>query len=113
MEIEYQGRKVERPVWVIPGHADDSVTVHLGYGRTQRRAGRRTEIGFNAYAVRTSDAPWVGAGVQLRKTGDEVTISPQRKQTETMEGREPVKIMTYAEYLARSAGGGRGSSRET
>ena len=39
----------------------DAVTVHLGYGRT--RAGRVAEgAGFNAYTLRTSDAPWAGFG---------------------------------------------------
>ena len=33
------GRSVKAPVWILPGHADDAVTVHLGYGRT--RAGPR------------------------------------------------------------------------
>ena len=36
----------------MPGHADDSVTLHLGYGRTRAgRVGQRA--GFNAYALRT------------------------------------------------------------
>ena len=39
---------------------DDCVTVHLGYGRT--RAGHvGNGAGFNAYALRTSDALWFGA----------------------------------------------------
>ena len=48
---------------------DSSVTVTLGYGR--KRAGRvGTAIGFDAYALRTSDAPWFATGLQIRKTGD-------------------------------------------
>ena len=44
---------------MLPGQADDVVTVHLGYGRT--RAGRvGNGAGFDAYALRTSDAPWFG-----------------------------------------------------
>jgi Fe-S-cluster-containing dehydrogenase component len=31
-------RSVKAPVWILPGHADDAVTVHLGHGRD--RAGR-------------------------------------------------------------------------
>ena len=33
--------RCEAPVWIMPGHADGSITVHLGYGRRVRRAGRR------------------------------------------------------------------------
>ena len=37
-ELTLGGRSVKAPLWVLPGHADGAVTVHLGYGRT--RAGR-------------------------------------------------------------------------
>ena len=57
VELKIDGRTVKAPAWVLPGHADDAVTVHLGYGR--RRAGRvGTGVGFDAYALRTSAAPW-------------------------------------------------------
>ena len=47
IELSYRGRTVKAPVWVAPGLADDSVTVHLGYGRT--RAGSvGSGTGFNA-----------------------------------------------------------------
>ena len=61
VELKYQGRTVTGPVWIMPGHANDSVTVHLGYGRT--RAGQvGNEVGFNAYLLRTSAAPDSGFG---------------------------------------------------
>src|SRR5260370_11279310 len=45
--LVHEGRQVRAPVWIMPGHADDSVTVHLGYGR--ERAGQvGTGLGFNA-----------------------------------------------------------------
>ena len=61
------------PVWIMPGHADDSVTVHLGYGR--RRAGNvGTGIGFNAYAIRSSQLALVWLGARDRKTGDTYSL---------------------------------------
>jgi molybdopterin-containing oxidoreductase family iron-sulfur binding subunit len=69
VELELNGKKVKGPVWIQAGHPDNSVTVTLGYGRT--RAGRvGTAQGFNAYALRTSAAPWTASGVQIRKTGE-------------------------------------------
>ncbi|HEY1678144.1 MAG TPA: TAT-variant-translocated molybdopterin oxidoreductase [Candidatus Sulfotelmatobacter sp.] len=69
VELELNGKKVTGPVWVQPGHPDNSVTVTLGYGRT--RAGRvGTAQGFDAYPLRTSAAPWIATGVTIRKTGD-------------------------------------------
>ena len=57
------------PIWIVPGHADDSVTVHFGYRR--RRAGKvGSGIGFDAYAIRSSSAPWFGSGLEIAKTGD-------------------------------------------
>ncbi len=95
VEIEYRGRKVQGPVWVLPGHADDSITVHLGFGRT--RAGSvGNGVGFDAYALRTSDAPWLGSDARIRKTGRYSFAVTQHGNT--MEEREPVKVMTFADY---------------
>ncbi|HMB06970.1 MAG TPA: TAT-variant-translocated molybdopterin oxidoreductase, partial [Isosphaeraceae bacterium] len=53
--LKHGEHAVRAPVWITPGHADDSVTVYLGSGRTH--AGRvGTGAGFNAFTVRTSGA---------------------------------------------------------
>jgi molybdopterin-containing oxidoreductase family iron-sulfur binding subunit len=53
----------------VPGHPDNAFTLHLGYGR--QYAGRvGSGMGFNAYALRTSDAPLFEPGATFRKTGD-------------------------------------------
>ena len=65
VELSVNGRKVNAPVIVAPGHPDNSVTVHLGYGRWA--AGRvGTNAGFNVYLIRTSTDPLYAAGA-LRK----------------------------------------------
>jgi MoCo/4Fe-4S cofactor protein with predicted Tat translocation signal len=72
--IAYQGRSLEAPAWILPGQPEDSVTVHLGYGRT--RAGRvGTGVGFSAYKLRTAVAPWFGAGLAVTKTGKRATLA--------------------------------------
>ncbi len=61
LEITVNGRKVKAPVIVAPGHPDNSVTVYLGYGR--QFAGRvGSGAGFNAYLIRTTDAPFYATG---------------------------------------------------
>jgi MoCo/4Fe-4S cofactor protein with predicted Tat translocation signal len=61
VELTVAGRKVKAPVIVVPGHPDNSVTVHLGYGR--EFAGRvGSGAGFNAYLIRTADAPFYATG---------------------------------------------------
>ncbi len=69
VRLDYSGRHLEVPVFVLQGHPNDSITLHFGYGR--ERAGRiGTGIGFNAYRLRTSEAMSIGAGLDLRKTGN-------------------------------------------
>ncbi len=66
VEIALGGRKIDGPIWIMPGHADESITVHFGYGRT--RAGKVADgIGFNAYALRTSASPWLDADVHMTR----------------------------------------------
>jgi MoCo/4Fe-4S cofactor protein with predicted Tat translocation signal len=66
--LSYKDRKVEAPVMIMPGHANDSVTIHFGYGRWKTgRVG--AGAGFNAYSLWTADAPGFGAGVEIHKTG--------------------------------------------
>jgi Fe-S-cluster-containing dehydrogenase component len=101
VELDLNGKKVIGPVWIQAGHPDNSVTVTLGYGR--RRAGRvGTAQGFDAYALRTTAAPWIATGVQIRKTGETYKLaSTQGYQTmDTPDGghRPLVRETTLEEY---------------
>ncbi len=104
VELELNGKKVTGPVWIQAGHPDNSVTVTLGYGR--RRAGRvGTAQGFDAYALRTSAAPWIATGLQIRKTGETYKLaSTQGYQTmDTPDGghRPLVRETTLEDYRKR------------
>jgi MoCo/4Fe-4S cofactor protein with predicted Tat translocation signal len=101
VELELNGKKVTGPVWVQAGHPDNSVTVTLGYGRT--RAGRvGTAVGFDAYSLRTTAAPWFAPGLQIRKTGETYKLaSTQGMQSmDTPDGghRPLVRETTLEEY---------------
>ncbi|HEX2137147.1 MAG TPA: TAT-variant-translocated molybdopterin oxidoreductase [Microvirga sp.] len=61
VEVLVDDRALAAPIWVLPGHAPDTVTLPLGYGRRQAGA-VGTGIGFDAYRVRTSRNPWSAAG---------------------------------------------------
>jgi molybdopterin-containing oxidoreductase family iron-sulfur binding subunit len=87
---------VRAPVWIQPGHPDDSVTVALGYGRTN--AGRvGNGVGFNAYALRTSDAPWFGSGLEIVKTGAKCRLATTQEH-HLMEGRAIALSADIDEY---------------
>src|SRR5580692_4367973 len=67
--IESNGNTVMAPVMAVPGHPDGSVTVYLGYAR--RNGGRVAGgLGFNAYAIRTSNALLFAPGATMKKTGE-------------------------------------------
>jgi len=96
VELARGDRAVRGAVLVLPGHAADAVTVHLGYGRT--RAGRAAEgAGFDAYRLRTSDAPWFAAGVELRKTEDTQRLAGVQGHFQ-MENRALVRPGTLEDY---------------
>src|SRR5262249_58971895 len=68
VKLTYQGRSLNAPVYVQPGHVNGSITLHLGYGRT--RAGRAgTGMGFNPYGLRTARALWQDIGLEAEKAG--------------------------------------------
>jgi MoCo/4Fe-4S cofactor protein with predicted Tat translocation signal len=97
VELRYQGRTVRAPIWIMPGHVDDAVTVSLGYGRW--RAGQLgTNAGYNAYALRTSDAPWFGSGLEIVKTGERYQLATTQEHFR-MEGRNLVRAGHLTEYL--------------
>jgi molybdopterin-containing oxidoreductase family iron-sulfur binding subunit len=65
VELTVGTGRVTAPVIAAPGHPDNAVTVHLGYGR--QFAGRvGSGAGFNAYLIRNTWAPFYAMG-SIRK----------------------------------------------
>ena len=96
VEIRYEGRTLRAPAWIVPGHADECVTLHLGYGRT--RAGKvGNGTGFNAYAIQTANAPSYGTGAEVRRIGTQFTLACTQFH-HSMEGRDLVRAATLEEY---------------
>jgi molybdopterin-containing oxidoreductase family iron-sulfur binding subunit len=96
IELRFQGRTVRAPVWILPGHAENTVTLHLGYGRS--RAGRvGSNIGCNAYTLRSSDALWSGSGVEIHKLDERYAMAVTQLH-HNMQGRELVRAGTLQQY---------------
>ncbi len=106
------------PVWIVPGHADDSITVHLGYGRdiVSRRPERVTNffdlddytdiygkgavatgVGQNVAALRTPTTMRVSALGSLEKTGEQYMIATTQDHG-YLEGRPMFRMATVEEY---------------
>ncbi|HEX6288776.1 MAG TPA: TAT-variant-translocated molybdopterin oxidoreductase [Herpetosiphonaceae bacterium] len=97
IELRYRGQSVRAPIWILPGHPDDSVTVQLGYGR--RRAGTiGSGVGFDAYALRTADAPWFGSGLEISSLGEPYPLATTQTH-HTMENRHLVRAGTLEQYI--------------
>jgi len=83
--LERGGTRLDASVWIQPGHPDDAVTVHLGFGRS--RAGRvGNNAGFNAYLLRNSDGLWSASGLELKKTGPHYPLATTQTN-QSMDGR--------------------------
>ena len=109
------GREATAPAWVLPGQPDESVTLHLGYGR--RRAGRvGNGQGFDAGALRASSTMWVAAGLQIQTTGDSYLLAATQhhhvvdreghrieEESEAVHERELVRVATLEEFRKRPA----------
>ena len=97
VELTFKGRSVHAPVWIQPGQAENSVTLHLGYGRTA--AGHvGSGQGVNAYALRTSDAMGFGTGLEIKKVPDVKWHLACAQNHHSMEGREVYRTGTLEEY---------------
>ncbi len=95
-EIKYKGRTLRVPIWIQPGHVDDSVTLTLGYGR--KNAGKiGTDLGYNAYTMRTSDSPWFDTGVEISRTGEQYQLVSTQGHN-NMENRALIRATTLDNY---------------
>jgi molybdopterin-containing oxidoreductase family iron-sulfur binding subunit len=100
VRVEIGDRNVSGPVYVQPGHADEAITVALGYGRKGTEATAR--VGFNAGLLRTSDAPWFARGVAVNKTSRGYRFGITQDHW-SMEGRDPALVFTVDELHGKLA----------
>jgi molybdopterin-containing oxidoreductase family iron-sulfur binding subunit len=99
VEIQLGGRSVRGPIWVQPGMADYTLGLALGYGRSKTgRVG--TGTGFNAYALRTADAPNFASGATLRLTGETYPLSCTQDHW-SMEGRPIIREANLEQFRKR------------
>jgi MoCo/4Fe-4S cofactor protein with predicted Tat translocation signal len=107
--VDQQQRTLRIPMWIMPGQPDGVVTVHLGYGRRLAgRVGTGTQehpVGFDAYQLRTSYAPWVTDGIEVRKTGAQYQLATTQLHFNledpnfSREERDIVRSETLEHYL--------------
>jgi molybdopterin-containing oxidoreductase family iron-sulfur binding subunit len=95
VRLELQGRELEIAAFVLPGQADYSISLALGYGRTASgRVGRG--VGFDVYKIRTSHEPEIALGLHVSAVGRDYPLASTAHHF-TMEGRDLVREQTLAE----------------
>lgn len=66
--LSLNDRYLTIPVWIVPGQADNSIALTLGYGRqVAGRIGNR--VGFNAYMLRNSGGMYIDNDLTVRGLG--------------------------------------------
>jgi molybdopterin-containing oxidoreductase family iron-sulfur binding subunit len=98
VELRYRGRAVRIPVWIMPGQADESITVCLGHGRS--RAGRvGTGVGVDVSGLRTSDEAWFAAGLEVEKTSERRRLAATQHHF-NVQGRDLIRVQSVADARA-------------
>jgi len=98
LKLSYQGHSLHAPVLIQPGVAENSITLHLGYGRT--KAGHTgTGVGFNAYGLRTGGALWHDSGLEAQKADGSYIFASQQMQHILDTRRNVIQSGTLADYI--------------
>ena len=95
VKITTESGTIEIPAWPEPGHADDSITLYAGYGRTG--LGRVADgVGVNVYPLRTSMSMSVQEGT-ISPTGTMYDVACVQDH-HSLEGRDMIRMATLDEY---------------
>ncbi|MFC1475081.1 TAT-variant-translocated molybdopterin oxidoreductase [Candidatus Zixiibacteriota bacterium] len=96
VDLTFKGRSVRMPIWIVPGTADDTVILELGYGRNG--VGRIADgVGFNTYELRDSETMYFGSGLSIIPTGQKYELANVQDHG-SMEGRAIVREASLEEY---------------
>ena len=96
VKLEVAGRSLELPMLRVPGMADGTLALYLGYGRA--KAGRvGSGVGFDAFALRTAAAADLATDVKLAPAGRRYPVS-QTQDHGSMEGRPIIREATLEHY---------------
>jgi molybdopterin-containing oxidoreductase family iron-sulfur binding subunit len=93
--VTVRGHSLTLPVAIVPGQADGTVMLTMGYGR--KDVGRIANgVGFDVYALRSVDAPDIDTGTMVKAAGTALLAATQEHGS--MEGRQLIREATLEEY---------------
>lgn len=96
--VTMNGGKISKgvPVWISPGQPDDTITLTMGYGRSDRAGRVGKGLGYNAFDVVRSDAMSFGFG-DIAKTGESTEIATTQIHF-SLEGRDLLRVFEVEEW---------------
>jgi molybdopterin-containing oxidoreductase family iron-sulfur binding subunit len=83
VEVKVNGQSIKSVAWIMPGQADNTVVLHLGYGRAFKNhipyhIGKYNDseiTGFNVNPLRASASAFALSGGVVTKTGDTYVVA--------------------------------------
>ncbi len=81
VKVTYQGRDLAVPALVMPGHAEDSITIYLGYGRVRGGHVTQQASGSDAFYLLPTGGEFVASGVECSRRTSRTCWPPPRATT--------------------------------
>jgi MoCo/4Fe-4S cofactor protein with predicted Tat translocation signal len=97
LRLRYRGRELRAPAYVLPGQADDTVLLALGYGRGEGDEALAQGVGFDAYRLWSWETPFFGSGLLAERVPGSHSLATTQTHW-ALEGRPIALHATLAEY---------------
>lgn len=100
VQLQMGNASVNASVFILPGHAEETITANLGYGSalTSQQTDATNQHGFNAYPLRTTEHLWFAPTLKVTLLKKEYPLAFTQHH-QSMHQRDLVEIGTFSEYL--------------
>ncbi len=108
VELKFDGRTLKLPAFIMPGHAENSVTVHLGYGRSRSGMVGNGQ-GGNGYDLQAAPARYFGTSLEINLADETYALAtsqnhhlmenPKELDKTLMDQRELFHVFTAKEFV--------------
>ena len=98
IELRHDTRALRIPALVLPGHADDAISLQLGYGRAGDEAVAHG-VGIDVFTLQTSATPYIIDAVAVSRTSEHHDLAVTQTHW-ALDGRDIVRQATLQQYRA-------------
>lgn len=89
--------QVEAPVFVLPGQAENCVTLTLGFGR--RAGGLGVGVGYDAFRLRGGADPWSAPATMFIRTGERFPLAEGQGQDRVEGHKDLIREGTLTQFV--------------